>query len=84
VGVSARLEIQPDGESVVVEVEDSGPGFSPDVLSHLFEPFVTTRSDGTGLGMIMMREVCRLHGGDLTVRDGPNGGACVTARLLSR
>jgi signal transduction histidine kinase len=84
VTVRARVEVDPHGEWVVIDVEDSGPGFAPAVLDHLFEPFVTTRADGTGLGLITMREVCRLHGGDLSVTNRPQGGALVTARMLSR
>ncbi len=84
VTVRARVEVDPTGEWVVVEVEDSGPGFPPAVIDHLFEPFVTTRADGTGLGLITMREVCRLHGGDLSVANRAQGGALVTARMHSR
>jgi PAS domain S-box-containing protein len=84
VRVRAGLDTQADGEWLVIEVEDDGPGFPPEVLEHLFEPFVTTRPDGTGLGLVIMREICELHGGTLAVENLPGVGARVTARLLSR
>jgi PAS domain S-box-containing protein len=80
--VVVRLETRGDGEWLVLEVADNGPGFAEEVLDHLFEPFVTTRPDGTGLGLVIMREVCRLHGGDLEVANRPEGGSRVTARLM--
>lgn len=73
-----------EGEWLVIEVVDDGPGFPPQVLEQLFEPFVTTRPEGTGLGLSIMREICLLHGGDLTVENLSPTGARVTARLLSR
>jgi PAS domain S-box-containing protein len=82
--VRLRLDTQPTGEWVVLQVEDDGPGFPREVLDHLFEPFVSTRPDGMGFGLVTMREVCRLHGGDVEIENQPGGGAVVTARLLSR
>lgn len=77
-------EVEEKGEWLSIEFVDDGPGFSREVLNHLFEPFVTTRPDGTGLGLVIMREICLLHGGDLKVVNLPGGGARVTARLLTR
>lgn len=84
VSVRLALDTRPRGEWVVIEIADDGEGFPSEVLEHLFEPFVTTTPDGTGLGLPIMREICRLHGGDLDVESRPEGGARVTARLLSR
>jgi PAS domain S-box-containing protein len=82
--IRARVDTGTDGEWLILEVEDDGPGFPEAVLDHLFEPFLTTRPDGTGLGLVIMREVCRLHRGELSVENLPDGGACVTARLAAR
>ena len=84
VRVAAWLDTRPEGEWLVIEVEDDGPGLPPQVLDHLFEPFVSTRPDGVGLGLVIMREICELHGGTLAVDNVPAGGARLTARLLSR
>ena len=82
--VRVSTEIEEKGEWLSIEFLDDGPGFSREVLNQLFEPFVTTRPDGTGLGLVIMREICLLHGGDLVVANGADGGARVTARLLTR
>jgi signal transduction histidine kinase len=84
VDVSLRLDTLPEGEWVHLEIADDGDGVPAEVMNHLFEPFVTTSPDGTGLGLPIMREICRLHGGDLEVANSAEGGARVTARLLSR
>lgn len=84
VTVSASLDTRPEGEWLVLEISDDGPGVPQAVLDHLFEPFLTTRPDGTGLGLVIMREVCLLHGGELAVHNLPEGGAQVVARLRSR
>jgi len=84
VTVRASFEVEEKGEWLSIEFIDDGPGFSREVLNHLFEPFVTTRPDGTGLGLVIMREICLLHAGDLKVANPAEGGARVTARLLTR
>jgi len=84
VKVRLALDTQLRGEWVVLEITDDGHGLPAEVMDHLFEPFLTTSPDGTGLGLPIMREICRLHGGDLDVTNRVEGGARVTARLLSR
>ncbi len=82
--VRLSVETQPQGEWLVVTVRDDGPGFSPEVLEKLFQPFVTTRPDGLGLGLVIMREICVLHGGDLVASNHPDGGAQLVGRFLTR
>jgi two-component system sensor histidine kinase FlrB len=62
-----------DDVSVYFTVTDDGPGISPDIASHLFEPFFTTRPQGTGLGLAVVRAVARAHGGDVDVEQLQNG-----------
>ena len=66
-----------DERAFVLEVEDNGPGFAPEVLERLFEPGVTTKSTGTGLGLVLCRSIVRVHGGDMYVQQAPSGGALV-------
>ena len=80
VSIGLGLEARPEGSQVELRIRDTGPGFPASVLEHLFEPFVTTRPDGTGLGLTIMREICLLHGGDISI-DNIDAGALVTARL---
>jgi two-component system sensor histidine kinase PilS (NtrC family) len=50
--------VQPKGRALELHVQDDGPGISPEVRAHLFEPFYTTSSKGTGLGLYLARELC--------------------------
>jgi len=61
---------------MVLEVEDDGPGVAPDALPKLFEPFYTTDSRGTGLGLYIARELCEANGARIEYRQGAGGGAC--------
>ncbi|MDQ1688673.1 MAG: two-component system, OmpR family, sensor histidine kinase MtrB [Frankiaceae bacterium] len=74
--VAARRE----GESLVVEVTDQGPGIAEQALPHLFERFfkgdaARARSDGSGLGLAIALENARLHRGTLEAGNRPEGGA---------
>jgi signal transduction histidine kinase len=60
-------------ESVVVEVRDSGPGVPAGHQERLFEAFYTTRSDGTGLGLAVSRELVHGMGGTIRYHDGDPG-----------
>jgi signal transduction histidine kinase len=62
------------GSTVVVTVEDTGSGLDPDLAARAFEPYVTTRDDGTGLGLPVTRALARRLGGDLTLEPAPGGG----------
>ncbi|MGE4063467.1 MAG: ATP-binding protein [Rhodospirillaceae bacterium] len=62
-------------EWVTLEVEDSGPGVATDVRSDIFEPLVTTKKDGLGLGLSMSRSVIHAHGGTIVLADSKLGGA---------
>jgi signal transduction histidine kinase len=65
---------------VVVEVIDSGPGPAPEVAGRLFEPFVTGKPEGVGLGLAVARRVARAHGGDITW-DRHGGRTCFRIEL---
>ena len=61
---------------VWLKIEDNGPGISADVLPKLFTPFMTTRSQGTGLGLSFVKKVFEDHGGRVEYRSAEKGGAC--------
>jgi signal transduction histidine kinase len=60
---------------IEVSVEDSGPGLSPDIRVKLFEPFVTTKASGLGIGLSICRLIIEAHGGTLKGDNSPEGGA---------
>ena len=81
-----RLATSVDGDDVVIEVGDTGPGIDPDVLQRVFEPFFTTKDvgKGTGLGLdITRRIVVDRHAGDITFVSRP-GATTAVVRLSIR
>jgi len=90
------LEAQPDGGEIEVSVRldrltpaqphwllsvaDRGPGL-PEVGERIFEPFVSTKESGLGLGLSICRRIAEMHGGTLTAENRPGGGAVFTLRL---
>jgi nitrogen fixation/metabolism regulation signal transduction histidine kinase len=75
--VSTALE----GEMVRVEVADNGPGFTGEAERRLFEPYYTTKSGGTGLGMALTYRIVVEHGGTIAAENRSGGGARVSIRL---
>lgn len=80
---SARWESGTGVERFVVEVRDTGQGMSENVRARIFEPFFTTkpRGSGTGLGLVVARQIIRDHGGDITVTSQPGRGTTVRLEL---
>ncbi|HKB02908.1 MAG TPA: PAS domain-containing sensor histidine kinase [Gemmataceae bacterium] len=62
-----------DRPALRVSVRDDGPGLSPEQQQHLFEPFYTTRPDGTGLGLTIVRSIVEAHSGTVIAADVPVG-----------
>lgn len=78
------LQIQIDAgiaESVRLRVHDTGPGISPDILPQLFQPFVTSKETGMGLGLVVSRRIAEDHGGTLAVEANGHSGTCFTLDL---
>jgi two-component system, NtrC family, nitrogen regulation sensor histidine kinase NtrY len=72
-----------DGERVVIDVHDSGPGLSAEVSARLFEPTITFKKNGMGLGLSIAKKNALLSGGDVTVMPGELGGAAFRVTLPS-
>lgn len=79
----ARIKVRafPDGEDLVLEVSDAGPGFEPEILARAFEPYVTIKRKGTGLGLAVVRKLAEEHGGGVHIENQQAGGARVIVRL---
>jgi signal transduction histidine kinase len=64
-----------DARAVAVTIADHGPGIPEEMRHRVFEPYFTTKADGTGLGLALVRQTVAAHGGAITVGETPGGGA---------
>jgi len=83
--VRTRRETRGARATIVITVEDNGPGIPSDVLPDIFDAFVTTRLDarGTGLGLTVSEGIVTQHGGTITASNRLHGGACLEVTLPS-
>ena len=63
-----------DADTLEIAIADSGPGLAKDIVDHLFEPFVSTKHDGMGLGLSICRSIVEAHDGLLWHEPNPEGG----------
>ncbi len=77
---------QENGGMVMVSVADTGPGIAPDIAGQLFQPFITTKRSGMGVGLSISRTIIEAHGGRIWVEPYPGGGAVFhfTMRAVSK
>jgi signal transduction histidine kinase len=81
-GEPVEVSVRIDGTQGVVEIADRGPGIPLEVRERLFSPHVTTRPEGSGMGMYLSQQLLvHLHGGSLDVDGREGGGTVVCARL---
>lgn len=69
------------GEWVLVSIKDTGKGISGDDLSHIFEPFYTTKDGGSGLGLAISQQIIRVHGGRIEAHSRSGEGTEMTVYL---
>ena len=80
--VTLRTEWHPARDRVRLTVSDTGPGFEPNILKRAFEPYVTTKAKGTGLGLAVVKKIADEHAAKIelsnAMRDGEIQGAQVS------
>jgi len=76
-----RIRTDRDDTHVLVSFTDTGGGMSPENLSHVFEPYFTTKASGSGLGLLIVRRIVREHGGELSIESNEGKGLTLTIRL---
>ncbi|HLY98583.1 MAG TPA: ATP-binding protein, partial [Candidatus Angelobacter sp.] len=80
-GGELRIKVRPEHEDkkmgVAIEIQDTGPGIAPEMKEEIFNPFVTTKKTGVGLGLAIVSRILDGHGGSVRVVAAPeNAGAC--------
>lgn len=76
-----RITLSSDDRFVAVSFKDTGPGIPPEELGSIFEPYFTTKSEGSGLGLMIVQRIVRDHGGEIEVHSEPNAGTTFTVFL---
>jgi two-component system, NtrC family, nitrogen regulation sensor histidine kinase NtrY len=79
-GVVVRWDANP--EEVTLAIEDEGPGLlNP---ANVFTPFYTTKPSGSGVGLVLSRQIAEAHGGSIDIANRPSGRGCVVRVILPR
>jgi signal transduction histidine kinase len=83
-GGRVQMSACAEGEDVLFEVSDTGRGIQRDVIDRIWEPFFTTRPDGTGLGLANVRKTVIAHGGSVEIGSELSRGTTFRVRLPAR
>jgi nitrogen fixation/metabolism regulation signal transduction histidine kinase len=80
--VSVRVSISKNEyQRPLIKVSDNGEGILPDVMDKIFVPFFTTKTNGSGIGLSICRQIINLHGGTISVQSDPDKGSCFSIVL---
>ena len=79
--VTATVTIDNTGNGISLTVSDTGPGFTDEVLSRQFEPYLSTKKNGSGLGLVICQRIVHDHGGNIRLSNRKEGGAEVVIIL---
>ena len=80
--ISTSYSAEPATDYIETRIRDSGAGISEDIITTIFEPYVTTKQKGTGLGLAIVKKIIEEHGGLVWIKNNTDGpGACVIIRL---
>jgi nitrogen fixation/metabolism regulation signal transduction histidine kinase len=81
VQIATRLDQQSGRPFAEITVMDNGPGFASDIISQVFDPYVTSKPKGTGLGLAIVKKIVEEHGGWIEAENRRTGGARVRVTL---
>ncbi len=65
----------------MIAVADNGPGIAPDQREKIFVPFFTTKRQGSGVGLTLVRQIATVHGAGVSITQTPGGGATISLRF---
>ena len=69
--IRVSLRARDEGRRVEIEVRDSGPGVAPEARDRIFEPFFSTKTSGSGLGLALVKKIAEDHGGGVRLESAP-------------
>ena len=72
------------GDEILVAVEDHGPGIAPEIAARMFEPFFSTKPQGTGMGLAICRSIIEAHDGKIWAENSVRGGATLQFTVRSQ
>lgn len=80
---NGKLQVSVENQSnqTIIKITDNGPGIAPEILNEIFVPFFTTKSEGTGIGLSIARQIMRTHGGNIKVTSIPEKETTFTLTL---
>jgi nitrogen fixation/metabolism regulation signal transduction histidine kinase len=78
-----RIAVEAAGEGIRFSITDNGTGFPENLMKRVFEPYVTTKPKGTGLGLVIVKKIVEEHGGEVAIANVAPRGARVTILLPS-
>jgi len=81
---TVRVETDTQGDEHIVRISDTGPGFDESTRHNLLDPFYTTKDTGTGLGLTIVNNIIKSHGGSIAFENAPEQGALVVMRFPAR
>jgi two-component system nitrogen regulation sensor histidine kinase NtrY len=76
-----QISAKTDHDQVLIEVKDNGSGIPEEMIGNIFIPFFTTRTEGSGIGLSLSRQIMRLHGGSISVKSRPGVETIFTLKL---
>jgi two-component system sensor histidine kinase HydH len=71
----------PETKALVIRVTDTGPGIDPESLTHIFDPYFTTKPSGTGLGLAIVHNIIEAHHGHIIPESSPEKGTTMAIHL---
>ncbi len=78
---TVKISLTASSQRAIVQIADNGCGMSTEQLLHAFDPFISYRKDGVGLGLFVVRRILDAHGGSISISSLPGSGTTVTVSL---
>ncbi|MGC4051149.1 MAG: sensor histidine kinase [Paludibaculum sp.] len=82
--LDAGTEVRLEASAAWIRITDNGPGLPPEIRRKLFQPFMTTKAQGTGLGLVIVRNIVQALHGEVDLHQGKPSGTCAEIRWSTK